>query len=941
MNTLFRWRILSGKEEVYDMKSAMKKTSLREIRHSLGRYLAIFSIVALGVIMFAGLKVCREDMVATADKYFSDTALYDFRALSTLGFDIDDVEALTQADGVKHAQGGINQAVLQTLEDGRECVSATYSLLDNINIPELVEGRFPENDRECIVDSKYYGSGYIGKEFIISDSNTDDVKAAFKYSTYKIVGRVQSPLYLNFERGTASVGNGSVSSFAYFLRGAYTAEYDNEIYIKMDSDAVIYSDEYDSYIDSHTDALKASVQAIADKRYDRLYSEAADKIDDAKEELEDELAKARKELDDAYTRLQDSEKELDEKQNEVDAARQALELAGMNTEGMFDDARAQLDEARRQLEDGYAEYADGVKELEAESADAQAEIADAQSKLDELKKPTVYLLDRNTNAGYASFDNDSNIVNQVAAVFPIFFFAVAALVCMTTMTRMVEDERTQIGVLKALGYSEGAVMAKYLFYSGSAAVGGSVFGYVAGNLLFPKVIWMGYGMLYDFAELTYVWDIRIGIISIAAAVLCSMGATYFSCAAQFHSSPAMLIRPKAPKSGKRILLERAGFIWKRLSFLKKVSIRNVFRYKKRFIMMIMGIGGCSALVVTALGLKDSFSDIVSAQYREISVYDMTLTLGEAADETERQKLGGEFEEYFDSYAFLNSSTMDIVSGSNKKSSNIIIPENEEDFKKQYNFLSYKSGEALTYPAGGEAILTRRLAKILGVKKGDTLTITDDDFNTMTVTVAAVCKNYVFNYVFIAKETYLSAFGHEPEYRTIYASLRNGRDAHQTVADLLSTDDVSSAGVNADTESRFNNMISSINYVVLLVIVLAAALAFVVLYNLTNINITERIREIATIKVLGFYSWETASYVFRENFILTGIGALLGLGLGKLLHMFIMECINVEAVYFESRVTLTSYILSVVLTFVFAIAVNLLMYFKLNKINMAESLKSVE
>lgn len=863
MNTLFRWRILSGKEEVYDMKSAMKKTSLREIRHSLGRYLAIFSIVALGVIMFAGLKVCREDMVATADKYFSDTALYDFRALSTLGFDIDDVEALTQADGVKHAQGGINQAVLQTLEDGRECVSATYSLLDNINIPELVEGRFPENDRECIVDSKYYGSGYIGKEFIISDSNTDDVKDAFKYSSYKIVGRVQSPLYLNFERGTASVGNGSVSSFAYFLRGAYTAEYDNEVYIKMDSDAVIYSDEYDSYIDSHTDVLKASVQAIADKRYDRLYSEAAGKIDDAKEELE------------------------------------------------------------------------------AESAEAQAEIADAQSKLDELKKPTVYLLDRNTNAGYASFDNDSNIVNQVAAVFPIFFFAVAALVCMTTMTRMVEDERTQIGVLKALGYSEGAVMAKYLFYSGSAAVGGSVFGYVAGNLLFPKVIWMGYGMLYDFAELTYVWDIRIGIISIAAAVLCSMGATYFSCAAQFHSSPAMLIRPKAPKSGKRILLERAGFIWKRLSFLKKVSIRNVFRYKKRFIMMIMGIGGCSALVVTALGLKDSFSDIVSAQYREISVYDMTLTLGEAADETERQKLGGEFEEYFDSYAFLNSSTMDIVSGSNKKSSNIIIPENEEDFKKQYNFLSYKSGEALTYPAEGEAILTRRLAKILGVKKGDTLTITDDDFNTMTVTVAAVCKNYVFNYVFIAKETYLSAFGHEPEYRTIYASLRNGRDAHQTVADLLSTDDVSSAGVNADTESRFNNMISSINYVVLLVIVLAAALAFVVLYNLTNINITERIREIATIKVLGFYSWETASYVFRENFILTGIGALLGLGLGKLLHMFIMECINVEAVYFESRVTLTSYILSVVLTFVFAIAVNLLMYFKLNKINMAESLKSVE
>lgn len=923
------------------MKSAMKKTSLREIKHSLGRYLAIFSIVALGVIMFAGLKVCREDMVATADKYFSDTAFYDFRALSTLGFDPEDVEGLTENEGVEYAQGGINQAVLQKLDDGREIVCATYSLLDNINLPVLIEGRLPENDRECIVDSKYYGSEYIGKEFVVAQSNTDEVKNAFKYSSYTIVGRVQSPLYLNFERGTSSVGNGSVSSFAYFMRDAYTAEYDSEVYIRMNCDAQIYSDEYSSYIDSHEDGLKDAVQAIADKRYDRLYSEAASKIEDAQKELDDEIAKAQKELDDAYEKLQDSEKELNEKQNELDTSRQAMELMGMSTAGVFDEAQAQLDDARRQIEDGYAEYADGVKELETQQNDAQAEIDDAKAGLADLKKPTVYLLGRDTNVGYASFDNDSNIVNQVAAVFPIFFFAVAALVCMTTMTRMVEDERTQIGVLKALGYSEGAVMAKYLFYSGSAAVGGAVFGYVVGNILFPKVIWIGYGMLYDFAKLSYVWDVRIGVISIVAAVLCSMGATYFSCAAQFHSSPATLIRPKAPKSGKRILLERVGFIWKRLGFLRKVSIRNVFRYKKRFIMMIMGIGGCSALVVTALGLKDSFSDIVSAQFREIAVYDMTVTLSEAADETVRGELGNEFEEYFDSYAFLNSSTMDIEGEGAKKSSNIIIPENEEEFKKQYNFLSLRGGEELSYPSEGEIILTKRLAKILGVKKGDTLKITDDDFNTITVTVAAVCKNYVFNYAFISKETYTSAVGHEPEYRTVYAALKDGADAHQTVANLLSMDEVSSASVNSDTEDRFNNMISSINYVVILVIVLAAALAFVVLYNLTNINITERIREIATIKVLGFYSWETASYVFRENFILTGIGAVIGLGLGKLLHMFVMNCINVEAVSFDSRITLTSYILSIVLTFIFAIVVNLFMYFKLNKINMAESLKSVE
>ena len=923
------------------MKSAMKKTSLREIRHSLGRYLAIFFIVSLGVIMFAGLRVCREDMVATADKYFDKTAFYDYRALSTIGFDIGSADSLTQTDGVKYAQGGISQGVIQLLSDGRESVVVTYSLLDNINIPDLVEGRMPENDRECVVDSKYYGSEYIGKEFVVSESNTDDTKDAFTYDTYTIVGRVQSPLYLNFERGTSSVGNGSVSGFAYFMRSAYTAEYDNEIYVRMDCDDAAYSDEYNSYIDAHTDALEDAVSKLATARYDRIYSESADEIAKARTQLEEEITDAQADLDEAYDTLQKSEEELNKNQQELDDNRKAMELMGISTDGIFDDAQAQLDAAKEQIEAGYAEYNEGVKTLEAERTDAESEIADAQKKLDELKTPEVYILGRDTNVGYASFDNDSNIVNQVAAVFPIFFFAVAALVCMTTMTRMVEDERTQIGVLKALGYSDGAVMAKYLFYSGSAAVGGAVFGYVVGNLLFPKVIWTGYNMLYDFAKLTYVWDIKIGIISIAAAVLCSMGATYFSCSAQFHGSPAMLIRPKAPKSGKRILLEKVGFIWKNLSFLRKVSIRNVFRYKKRFVMMIMGIGGCSALVVTALGLKDSFSDIVSAQFREIAVYDMSVTLAEPADDKMLDKLADEFEKYFDSYALLNSSTMELHSDNANKSANIIIPENADELAGQYHFLDSKNKAALSYPKEGEIILTKRLAKVLGVKKGDTITITDDDFNTMTVTVSGICKNYVFNYAFIAKETYMNAVGHEPEYRTVYASLKDGMDAHQTVADMLTLDDISSAYVNADTQEQFNNMISSINYVVIMVIVLAAALAFVVLYNLTNINITERIREIATIKVLGFYSGETAAYVFRENFILTGIGAVLGLGLGKLLHVFIMDCINVEAVSFDSYITPLSYLLSVILTFVFAVIVNFFMLFKLKKINMAESLKSVE
>lgn len=582
------------------MKSAIKKTSLREIKQSLGRYLAIFAIVALGVIMFAGLKVCREDMVATADMYFDRTTFYDYRILSTLGFESDDAGRLAGAAGaVKYAQSGVRQDVIQILPDGRECVVTTYSCPDKINKPELLEGRLPENDRECVVDSKYYGSECIGTEFVIAGSNTDEVKDSFAYDTYTIVGRVQSPVYLNYERGTSSVGSGSVSSFAYFLRGAYTTEYDTELYVSMDCDARIYTDEYKDYIDEHTDVVKAEVQKLADERYERIYSEAKGKLDDAKQELTDKVAEAGADLEEALDELKKAESELADSENELDAAKQAAALMGMSTEGMFDEAEAELLAAREQIADGYKEYEEGKKSLAKEKAEAETEIADAEAELSDMERPSVYVLDRNTNVGYASFDNDSNIINQVAAVFPIFFLAVAALVCMTTMTRMVEDERTQIGVLKALGYSEGAVMGKYLFYSGSAAVGGAVFGYIVGSILFPKVIWIAYGMLYDFADLTYVWDVKLGIISIAAAALCSMGATYFSCAAQFHSSPATLIRPKPPKSGKRILLERVGFIWKRLGFLEKVSIRNVFRYKKRFVMMIMGISGLPRKTLTS------------------------------------------------------------------------------------------------------------------------------------------------------------------------------------------------------------------------------------------------------------------------------------------------------------------------------------------------------
>lgn len=918
------------------MKSAMKKTSLREIRHSLGRYLAIFFIVALGVIMFAGLRVCREDMVATADQYFHDQELFDYQILSTIGYDPDSIEDLMTVNGVRYAELGIRHDVIELLRDGRECVVTAYSLPDLINRPKLIEGRFPRNERECVVDSKFYDSTFIGTDFVIAESNKEEDKEYFVYDTYTIVGLVQSPLYLNYERGTSSVGNGSVSSFAYFEREAFDSDYETQLYVRMDCDEVIYSEAYRNYVKAHKKQVEAVASQIANKRYQRIYDEANEKIVEAKEELDEKLEDAKKELQKAKEELDQAKEDLTKKENEVNAQKKALEAMGI-----FEETWKTIEEAREEIEEGEREYEKGLSELEEEKREALLEIENAKKELDEIKNPTVYVLDRETNIGYASFDNDSKIVNEIAAVFPIFFFAVAALVCMTTMTRMVEDERTQIGVLKALGYTESAVMTKYLFYSGSAAFLGALFGYLTGNLLFPVAIWSAYGMMYQFAPLTIVWDVRIGVISVLVAVFCSVGATYFSCAAQFHSSPAVLIRPKAPKAGKRIFLERIGFIWKKLGFLKKVSIRNVFRYKRRFVMMIMGIGGCTALVVTALGLEDSFSDIVRAQYREIAVYDISITLGEEFESERRELLEEQLQEYLDSYCYLESTNMSLVSDKTTKSVNVLIPLEQESFESHYRFLDVRTMEPLSYPKKGEIYITKRIAKILDVSKGDSLILRKEDGEAIEVTVGAVCKNYVHNYAFCAKETLPASIGDEFEYKTVYANIKEELDEHHVSASLLSMKEISSTSLNSDTKEHFDSMLVSLNYVVLMVILLAAALAFVVLYNLTNINITERIREIATIKVLGFYSYETASYVFRENLILTALGAVIGLGLGKLLHMFVMNCISVEAVTFDSRITVMSYLLSIMITFGFAVLVNLFMLVKLEKIKMAESLKSVE
>lgn len=669
----------------------------------------------------------------------------------------------------------------------------------------------------------------------------------------------------------------------------------------------------------------AGAKSQLDSAYMQLM-DAHNQIETGKQQIADTKA----EIEDGKQQIADAKKEL------ADAER---ELA--DAEAEIADAEVELADGEAEYLDGLQEYEDGLKEFNEEIAEAEAEIADAEAEIADLEEPDTYLLGRDTNIGYMCMDSDSDIVADVAVVFPVFFFLVAALVCMTTMNRMIEEQRTQIGVLKALGYSNGTIMCKYLFYSGTAAFVGCVSGFLLGTFFLTKVIWTGYGIMYDMSSICFYIDWPIAIISLIVSLICSMGVTWYSCRVELKEVAASLMRPKAPRAGKRVFLERVPFIWKHLKFLQKVSIRNVLRYKKRFFMMVVGISGCTALLVTGFGIKDSISDVINIQYDEILLYDMSIAFQDVPDEEKHAECEAVMEGRAEQYTVALETSVDMQANDMIKSVSLIVPEEPEVLTEYINLHTTK-GEQITYPAVNEAVITHKLADTMGVEIGDTIELVDEDHNILTVTVSAVNQNFVYNYVFLHPDTYKQQW-QDLEFNTAYVKMSDTKktDAHQLSADLMKLDGITNVTVSADVQDRFNNMLGSLDFIVFVIILCAAALAFIVLYNLTNINITERVREIATIKVLGFYKNETSTYVFRENLMLTTIGAIVGLLLGKLFHAFVMSCINIDMVAFDVRIKEISYVYGILLTFVFAWFVNKFMSGKIDRISMTESLKSVD
>lgn len=647
------------------------------------------------------------------------------------------------------------------------------------------------------------------------------------------------------------------------------------------------------------------------------------------------LDSSKQQLSDAYSQIESGKGQLASGWAQIDEKEQ--ELAS---------GEAEIAENETTLEDAKAEYEEGKKEAEDEIADGEAKIADAEEELAEIEDPKWYVYDRSNLPEHDGYGENADRMRAIGKVFPVIFFLVAALISLTSMTRMVEEQRTQIGTMKALGYSKWAIVSKYLGYALLATAGGSIIGVLIGEKVLPFIIIYAYGIMYQhIPEILVPYDWAYAIEASIAAVACTMFATVFSCYRELGEQPASLMRPPAPKIGKRVLLEYVGVIWKRLNFTWKSTIRNLMRYKKRFFMTIFGIGGCMALMLVGYGIRDSVFEIADIQYTEIQTYDGNLILKENLSEDEHQELTDSLEQNQDIARFMDAYMKNLVltKDGHERETYVMVLGQPKDSEKYVHFHDRKTKEAYELSDDG-AIISEKTAKLLNAKVGDTISIKDENEGNKEIVIQNICENYMGHYLYITPKYYEKVYGEKPEYNTVLFSVQDSytrQQMEEAGEKILARDEVLSLSYMKDIEKRLNDMLKSLNLVIIVLIVSAGMLAFVVLYNLNTINIAERKRELATLRVLGFYNPEVAAYVYRENILLTLIGTIVGAGLGKILHLFIIETVEVPAAMFGRIINLPSYIYSFLFTILFSMIVNGVMYFKLRKIDMVESLKSIE
>lgn len=661
----------------------------------------------------------------------------------------------------------------------------------------------------------------------------------------------------------------------------------------------------------------------------------------------EQLLAGEAELEAAYAQLKASENQIAIGWAELSEGREKGEAELEKAEQELEKGKAELEKGEKDIKAGWAEYYEGLEEFEKAKEEAEEEIdsakediAEAEKEIAGIKGPTWYVFTREDNPSYSNYENDVYIIESVGKVFPVFFFLVAMLVCLTTMTRMVEEQRTQIGTMKALGYGKGAIMTKYIVYSAIASISGAVFGIALCAFVFPEIIYAAYAMMYIVPDLIHVPSVGVWIGVTAVSILCTTFAVVMACYNELRECPAELMRPKAPKVGKRVLLERVTFIWKNLSFTHKVTVRNLFRYKKRIFMTILGIAGCAALTLAGFGLYSSVSVILEKQYNEIFNYDLIVALDTDAGKKAVNEVMTELDENEISEKNLGVYMMN-AEYKGISDISLVVTDDPEALGEMILLRGRKTGE-IYEPGNDGVIITELFSEQAELSVGDEFSFYCDGVLFETK-VSAIAENYAMHFIYMTDELYTELSKDDMKANMVFTVMSDdGHEAQDKLAsELMALEGVLAVSFSRTTRETFSDTVENLNYVVILIILCAAALAFVVLYNLTNINITERIREIATIKVLGFYDGEVSAYVFRENVVLSLMGAGVGLAAGIWLHAFVLDVIQTNNIMFARELPFWTFAAAFAMTIFFAVLVNWIMFFRLKKVSMVESLKSVE
>ena len=985
------------------LKKSLFKNNFKSINRTKRRFFSILIMAFLGVGFFSGLVATSPDMLDSLDRYADSSNLYDINILSTLGLTDDDIISIQGVEGVDKVYGTQSKDSLVKIDD-QESICKVIEFNENINSPVVIAGRNIENENECLLDPAIVRTGegaesFIGKKIFLKNEDMDsEDNPIFTVKEFEIVGIAETPVYISSERGNTTLGNGTVSFYIFTQDNVINMDYYTGLYVtvKGAKATVTNSDEYLKLVNSVIAKIENITETRENARYQSLVDDATKKINDAQKEFDDKKLEVDTELKDAESQIKKAEKQINSSEKQIEAAeselalhqkqateqfealanqialaeqqleestidpaikemqkqeieRQKVELerAKQESSAKFEEAQAEIASNKTEIRKGKNELSKNKEEFESKKQEAEDKLNEAQAKIDDAKeeinkieKCKWYIQNRLDNSGYNNIFDAIKTMSNIARLFPAIFYLVAVLISLTSMTRMIEEERIEIGTLKALGYTNMQIISKYIIYSLLACIIGGVLGMTVGLYLLPTIVWSLYSMIYNMPHFYCTYRFGIGLIGIILAFICIGGATLLVARKELKQMPSVLMRPKPPKNGKKILLEKISFIWKRFNFSHKVTARNIFRYKKRAIMTVVGIAGCTGLMLTGFGIRDSVDDIPSAQFNGIFKYDTSITLSNTnglSDIEEYLKNNESIENFVEVCA----TTGELSKESTSCNVTVFVPDSLDNYNSVYNLIDYQTEEAISISNEG-IIITDKAAETLGVTVGDEITFIDGDDVQYQFKIENIAKNHVGHYVYMSKEIYENNF---KPYKTdiVYLNTKNISDEAQNeiLKNILNMDGVASvSSINALMQS-VSDMLNTMNYVVLVLIVASAMLDFVVLYNLANINIAERQREIATLKVLGFHDNEVDNYINKENIIFTVLGIALGLILGTFLTSAIIGSIEIDVLKFIRNIKPISYVYSAIITLLFSFIVNFIIHFVLKKIDMIESLKSVE